>query len=218
MKGSAANRILLTGALLWLLPGCYQIMKSVDVPLASRVSGLGERASDHGDVLRELGPPSKMTALPGGFAFLYEYLETTERQIGYTLGLPVEQFAAEISIPLARLSAARGEGEVQTLLVEFDDRGEIVDISFTRSTQDLGFGFGLTPPVITRDLVVAGVSHRQRPNRWGMSLLRHLQYTLNANQDLDAGVHGLEQNRTPSKIGQRTLEWADQTKTKRKAD
>jgi hypothetical protein len=80
-----------------------------------------------------------------------------------------------------------------------------------RREQDLGWGFGVTPPVITRDLVGAGSTHPRRQNRWGMSLLRHLQYTLNANQDLDAGIHGFEQDETPVAVGQRTLEWVDRS-------
>jgi hypothetical protein len=82
-------------------------------------------------------------------------------------------------------------------------------VAFVQREKDLGWGFGLTPPVITRDLLGVGGTHTLRQNRWGMRLLRHLQYALNANQDLDAGIHGFEQNDTPTSVGQRTLEWID---------
>jgi hypothetical protein len=87
---------------------------------------------------------------------------------------------------------------------------------FSLREEDLGWGFGLTPPLVTRDLVGAGATNRRQQNRWGMGLLRRLQYTLNANQDLDAGTHGLEKSGTPTAVGQRTLEWVDQNRSRRK--
>jgi hypothetical protein len=158
MSSSRALRLLVSCVLGCSLSGCYQIMRSANEPLAATASGLEERASHYGDILRELGPPSKLTAQPRGFAFLYEYLETRERQLGYSLGFSVEGLAADLEVPLGRLSVARGRGEMQTLMVEFDDEGQILGIGFTRREQDLGWGFGVTPPVMTRDLVVAGVS------------------------------------------------------------
>ena len=41
-----------------------------------------------GDVLEDFGPPAKISALPGGFVFLYEHLEFVEDQIG--ISIPVE--------------------------------------------------------------------------------------------------------------------------------
>jgi hypothetical protein len=42
--------------------------------------------------------------------------------------------------------------------------------------------------------------------RWGMSMLNPPPKTLNAANDIDAGMYGLEQRGTPSAVGQRTLE------------
>jgi hypothetical protein len=43
-------------------------------------------------------------------------------------------------------------------------------------------------------------------HRWGMSMLNPPPKTLNAANDIDAGIHGLEQRGTPIAVGQRTLE------------
>jgi hypothetical protein len=112
---------------------------------------------------------------------------------------------------------ARGKSAIETLTVEFDAQGRTRKVAFVQREQDLGWGFGLTPPVITRDLLGVGGSHPLEQNRWGMGLLRHLQYTLNANQDLDAGIHGFEQNDTPTSVGQRTLEWVDRSSSSQRS-
>jgi hypothetical protein len=58
-------------------------------------------AMQHYDrVLRELCPPSKLTAQKGGFAFLYEHLETREWQLGMNLRFPVEYLASGGGLPL----------------------------------------------------------------------------------------------------------------------
>jgi hypothetical protein len=51
-----------------------------------------------------------------------------------------------------------------------------------------------------RALTAAAPQHQ-----WGRSLLHPLPHTLNAANDLDTGLHGLEQRGTPTAVGQRTL-------------
>ena len=51
-----------------------------------------------------------------------------------------------------------------------------------------------------QELTAAAPQHR-----WGMSLLNPLPQTLNAANDIDVGMHGLEQRGTPRAVGQRTL-------------
>jgi hypothetical protein len=209
MGKGAAIRLLCACVLGGSLQGCYQLVHTAGEPIAARVGGIDERASDFGDVLAELGPPLSVTALEGGFAFLYEHSKTREWQLGVSIAFPIERFGPEVEFPLPKLTLARGAADMQTLIVEFDDQGKILASGFLDRDQDLGWGFGLTPPLATRDLVGAGPSHPRRHDRWGMSLLRHLQYTLNASQDLASGTHGFEQSDAPTSVGQRTLEWND---------
>jgi hypothetical protein len=52
-----------------------------------------------------------------------------------------------------------------------------------------------------RDLTAPAPQHR-----WGMHMISPLPKTLNAANNVDAGMHGLEQRGTPNAVGQRTLE------------
>jgi hypothetical protein len=210
------TRLVLICLTLGALPGCYHLMHDAGEPMLSRVEAMEGRDLHYGEVLRKLGPPSSLTATSTGFAFLYEHIASREWQVGVSLGFPLERIGVETQLPMPKLTLASGSEDAQTFVAEFDREGKMVASSFSRREESLGWGFGLTPPLVTRDLVGAGASNPRRQNRWGMALLRRLQYTLNAHQDLDAGTHGLEQSGTPVSVGQRTLEWVDQNRSRRK--
>ena len=112
MSGSASVALSLTCLLGVLLSGCYQLTRTVDRSLASKASGLEEHAPHYSDVLRELGPPSKLTAMEGGFAFLYEHAVTRQWQLGHSVEYTIDRVASDIEVPLLRMSVARGKVEV----------------------------------------------------------------------------------------------------------
>jgi hypothetical protein len=160
--------------------------KSID---AERARGIHD-GTTYAEVLVALGPPGKVTALPSGFAFLYENTQVLQRGIA-------------VSLYLVRVSVSKGNRLLDAYVVVFDERGVVVGHGAVTEWVPLSFKMSVTAPTgrSARELKAWAPQHR-----WGMSLLSPLPETLNADNDLDAGVHGLEQRGTPTEVGQRTLE------------
>ena len=87
-------------------------------------------------------------------------------------------------------------------LVVFDGRGLVVGHEQRTKSVPLRVTFALTIPTggPPRALTASAPQHH-----WGLSLLNPLPHTLHAANDIDAGMHGLEQRGTPMAVGQRTL-------------
>src|SRR5262249_46307431 len=101
-----------------------------------------------------------------------------------------------------RASVTKGDRLLDSYVVVFNERGLVVSHEkFTKSVP-LSLSFALTIPTggPPRELTAVAPQHH-----WGMSLLNPLPQTLNAANDIDAGMHGLEQRGTPRTVGQRTL-------------
>jgi hypothetical protein len=143
----------------------------------------------YADVLAALGPPEKLTVLPSGFAFLYESTQALVRSIA-------------LSVYFIRVSVTKGDRVIDTYVVLFDERGLVVGHEQITKSVPLSLTFAVTIPTGGRPqaLTVLAPQHQ-----WGMSLLKPLPKTLNAANDIDAGMHGLEQRGTPIAVGQRTL-------------
>jgi hypothetical protein len=141
------------------------------------------------DVLVALGPPAKLTALPSGFAFLYESTHALLRGIA-------------LSVYFLKASVTKGDRVLDTYVVLFDERGLVVGHEQITKSVPLSLTFSLTIPTggLPKALTALDPQHH-----WGMSLLKPLPKTLNAANDVDAGLHGLEQRGTPIAVGQRTL-------------
>jgi len=88
-------------------------------------------------------------------------------------------------------------------VVVFDERGLVVGHEQITKTVPLSVSFSVTIPTggPPQELIASAPQHH-----WGMSMLNPLPQTLNAANDIDAGMHGLEQRGTPIGVGQRTLE------------
>jgi hypothetical protein len=143
----------------------------------------------YADVLDTLGPPTKLTALPSGFAFLYESTQALLRSLS-------------LSIYFIKASVTKGDRVLDTYVVLFDERGLVVGHEQITKSVPLSLTFSVSIPTAgpPKALTVLAPQHR-----WGMSLLQPLPKTLNAANDVDAGLYGLEQRGTPIAIGQRTL-------------
>jgi hypothetical protein len=143
----------------------------------------------YADVLATLGPPTKLTALPSGFAFLYESSQAVLRSLS-------------LSVYFIKVSVTKGDRVLDTYVVLFDERGLVVGHEQITKSLPLSLAFAVTLPTggPPKALTILAPQHQ-----WGMSLLKPLPKTLNAANDLDAGMYGLEQRGTPSAVGQRTL-------------
>jgi hypothetical protein len=152
-----------------------------------------------GNVLEELGPPHRMSALASGYVLAYEYWHIVEDKIGVSLG------AAGADFLTLDWGNARTRGEF--LLLSFNSQHLLVDSTFEVWERDAGGGAGIQPFASVVSVVDVGDLTNPMPtHRWGAFSLQELPVTLNANNHPETGQAGLEQRGTPSNIGQRSLE------------
>ena len=158
--------------------------------------------TNYSQVLNQLGPPSKVSALGNGLAFLYEHTRAAENQLGINLEIQ--------PVPWLRwfkLTTARGKAKRQAFLLVFDEQGILQNQRFYEWDENLGGGSSVQFFIAVSSLVdTTQFKDAIGPHQWGSSLLRPLPQTLNARQSLDLGTGGFELQATPTKVGQHTLE------------
>jgi hypothetical protein len=185
--------ILSVAILAYLLSSCTRKAIHIDHDIELSKTQRMPLHTPYADVLARLGPPAKVTALPDGFAFLYE--QSTVFQYG---------FSWFFIYPVLGLGITKGKRVVDTYAVVFDAHGVVVGDGHTTGAVPLSFEVSMsafTSSEQLRELTAPAPVHR-----WGVSLLKPLPKTLNSGSDMDAGEHGLEQEATPKGVGQRTLE------------
>ncbi len=179
--------------------GCTVITKEIGDSIPSDHADLIEGHTRIGDVIGRLGPPDNLTGLSGGAAFIYEYVDIKETQVGFNLEGDVCKWF--------KFSLASSRGKREALVLIFDKGGLLTGRRYYRWEENLGKGAGVSFIVGAKSLV--NTSHlEQEPGAfaWGSSLVKLLPEGLNRGQSLDSGLGGLEQRGTTNKVGQRTLE------------
>ena len=181
--------------------GCAHLTTDVGAPLPPRASvGLTVGESTVGNVTHALGPPTQMSALPGGgCAMLYEHNFVSENQIGFYVPYGI----------LAYLKLAYGQANLshQCWTMTFDSQGVLRSWGEERHDSRLGRGFGAQLLVSAKGLVdTSDVRDPAMQQEWGMECLHPLPQTLNEAQSLTSGASGVEQNLTPTGVGQRVTE------------
>jgi hypothetical protein len=181
--------VILLPFMLMLISSCTRIHISNDKEIDAARTHLIQHNTTYADVLVALGPPAKVTALPSGFAFLYESTQVLQRGLA-------------LSVYFLRVSVTKGDRGLDSYVVVFDERGLVVGHEKLTKTVPLSVTFAVTIPTggPPQELTASAPQHH-----WGMSLLNPLPQTLNAANDIDVGMHGLEQRGTPRAVGQRTL-------------
>jgi len=151
-------------------------------------------------VLNDLGPPARLTATPGGFAFIYEDLVVDELQVGIGGRGNFWEWL--------KLSFAGTTLERRSLLFQFDQDGALNSVGLLVSEEDLGKGGALQIIVQVKQIVDTSEYEDDALDaaRWGASLLDPLPKALNTAQNLNTGASGLEQSGTTTKVGQHTLD------------
>lgn len=183
-----------------LCSSCTVLHKEVGRPLDMESIHYDVGRTHYHAVLDALGPPARMTALPSGFAFLYESLSIRERQLGIS-----SQYEW---LQLIKLSLADSDLRRNCLLLHFNSEGLLVSQSSINTLERLGMG-GSIQPILSLQQIVDTAEYEDDAYvamGWGASLLSPLPQTINMNQSLNSGSAGLEQSGTTSKIGQHTLE------------
>jgi hypothetical protein len=182
-----------------LLGGCSTIREDVGQPLRVDDRAL-EGATDYHAVLDAFGPPHRLSIGDTGMVFLYEELDLFELQAGLNLsGKRAALFKAVM---------ARGTAERRVLIASFDSRGNTQAIRYLEGEEAAARGAALQFV-----FAVAGVvddDDLSRPpfiHEWGFGLLEaDLPCALNRGQSLETGNHGIEQQATPTAVGQHALE------------
>lgn len=186
-------------ACILLLPGCTRWTYDIGRNLSPQEVPAVADQLHIGDVLALLGPPLRLSALPGGYVLAYEHWYIVEDKVGFSLS------AAGADLLSLDWGSANTRGEF--LLLTFNRDHLLTSSNFEEWERDAGSGRGVQPLLSVVEVVDVGDLTNPMPqHRWGGFSLEELPVTLNADNHLDSGQNGLEQRGTPVHIGQRSLE------------
>jgi hypothetical protein len=183
-----------------LLAGCSSFRTEMGQPLPAETV-FASRQTHVADVVHELGPPNRISRLPGGFAFLYEHSLMSEFQLGIGVNLPIIQWF--------KFLKAWNHLDQQSLLLTFDNQGVLNSSGSGKIEESLGGGSGVQ--FLFMVMSFSDISKFLKPadaHDWGEMLLQSPPITLNSAQSLRSGEHGLQQRIAPDYVGQHTLEMA----------
>ncbi len=199
-KKTRLIRILAVAALLIASTGCARIQKELGAPFENREYAAASAPVHFSEVLDAYGPPSKISALPGGSLFLYEHVSLTEIQWGVALmGTFGKYFKAVFG----------GSKAVSEIAVfTFDEAGFMTGKAADTFVSNPGGGSGLTLIFKVKELTDLDpfILTQQGIMEWGLALTELSGIGLNRAQSLDSGSGGLEVMVVKDVIGQRTLE------------
>lgn len=182
-----------------LCAGCSYLTSQVGPALPEKPATLAVGQSHLSDVLKVMGPPSKISAVADGCALLYEHNSVKELQLGFNIDAPV--------LAWFKFVGAKSWLEHQAWLLTFDSEDVLRGWGDEQWRKPLGKGGGVQILVTVASLVDSSQVRRPAPQHtWGMSSLERLPKVLNTASSLDNGAFGLEQTLAPTAVGQRTLE------------
>jgi hypothetical protein len=182
-----------------LLSACTQWRYELGEPLSASQAPDASQSPALADVLAQLGPPQRLSAIDGGYVLAWEHWQIRESSLGFSLG------SLGVDILSVDWGDARVEGEF--LLLTFNRGHQLTASTFSRWDADAGSGaalqplFGLVSVVDVDDLV-----RRMPQHDWGAAALKRLPEALNTPSRPDMGQAGIEQRGTPTGIGQQSLE------------
>ncbi len=200
MKKSLTSFVVIGLSGLLLTTGCSVLRVSVDPGITLEQCDFEVTKARYPDVLDELGPPARLSATPGGFAFIYEAMKINEKQLGLSGPGEILQFL--------KMSFAGTELERHSYLLHFNADGLLVSAGLLEATEDLGSAGSVQAIISVQQIVDTSAFEDDAldASHWGSNLLDPLPVMLNNAQNLNTGAAGLEQSGTTTKIGQHTLE------------
>lgn len=182
------------------LPGCAFLEHDIGAPLPAESVFTFIEGSYYSEVLDRYGPPTKMSAIPDGMAFLYEHVRLTERQYGLIL-------PGEIGKWIKAVYASADANAVAVLYV-FDDHGKLRSADRQTWSADAGAGMSMTL-IFSAGSFTDTEQYESSASRsldWGRKLLSSPLVVLNSRQDLESGANGIQLTTNSKGIGQHTLE------------
>ena len=179
--------------------GCTTIGRRYGEPIPPGALAMDVGRTTVHEVVAALGPPARMSPLPGGVAMLYEHVDGVERQLGINLEL--------VGLDWFKVAIGRGSAEREELLLLFDEDAVLRSQQHRAWRENTGNGFGFQlffvamPTVDSKHLW-------ESPEQftWGRRALEPLTVTLNEGNSVTSGTRGIEARGTPDSAGQRTLE------------
>ena len=182
------------------LPGCAILEHEIDAPLPAESIDAFAEGSHYSEVLGRLGPPTKMSALPHGMAFLYEHVTLTERQYGLILPREIGKWIKAVY--------ASADADIEAVLFIFDARGILRGADRQTWSADAGAGISVTL-IFSAGSFTDTEQYESSASRsldWGQKLLSSPLVVLNSGQDLESGGNGIQLTTNSKGIGQDTLE------------
>jgi len=179
--------------------GCTTIGRRYGEPIAPDLRGLEAGRTTVQQAVATLGPPARMSPVPGGVAMLYEHVDGVEKQLGINLEL--------VGLDWFKVAIGRGTADREELLLLFGEDAVLRSQEYRAWREDTGRGFGFQ--LFFAALPTVDSKHLwESPEQftWGRRALEPLAVTLNEANSITSGTHGIEARGTPDSAGQRTLE------------
>ena len=182
------------------LSGCAFLEHDIGEPLALDSPGAFSHGRHYSEVLHQFGPPTKITALPDGMAFLYEHVRLTERQYGLILPGKVGKWIKAVY--------ASADADVEAMLFIFDEQGKLRGADAQTWSADAGAGMSITL-IFSAGSFTDTEQYEASATQslgWGKALTMPPLVALNARQNLESGANGVQLTTNSKGIGQHTLE------------
>ncbi len=195
---SLLRGLLLT--LMFALGGCTQWHYKLGEALPGAAASLAtETGLDSREVLARLGPPLRVSAIPGGYVLGWESWQVTENVFGFSLGA--------LGVDFLSIDIGRADTRNEALLLTFASDHRLTGGSWHGREDSVGGGRSVQPLVGLVPVVdVDDITERLPQHSWGRAALEPLPISLNRAQRPDMGQGGVAQRATPTGTGQQTLE------------
>ena len=187
-------------AVVSVLSGCAHLEHDLGKSLAVESIGAFSEGSHYAEVLDRLGPPTKLSALPNGMAFLYEHVLLTERQYGLILPGEIGKWIKAVY--------ASADAEVEVMVFIFDEKGMLRGADNQAWSADAGAGMSMTLIFSAGSFTDTEQYEKSaaRSLEWGKFLTLPPLVVLNDGQNLETGANGVQLTTNSKGIGQQTLE------------
>jgi hypothetical protein len=198
-------------AVVVLCGGCTLINTSIDEPVDVGRARLEDGRTHYSMVLAQFGPPARISDLPGGHAFLYENVNVRERQIGFYIPIHGLQW---IKFLIADATDNR-----QTLVLMFGEDGVLRNRVLAEQATPMTRAYSFQPIVSVKQMVDTKYLEIAKDQMdWGFSLLDLVPTGLNRGASVDSGQSGLELRGSPNGCGQRSLEYIEEKKRRKRGE
>ncbi len=180
--------------------GCATLEKHIGTPLPLDEINSIDAGAHYGSVLERFGPPTTMSALPGGMVFQYEYVRLSERQYGLILPGDLGKWIKAVY--------ASANATVQVMLFVFDQEGKVRGIDSEVWKADAGGGMSVSF-ILTLGSLTDTQQYEEavaRSAQWGAALTQPPLKTLNLKANLETGANGIQLTATSTGAGQHALE------------